>query len=59
MTRLKRNTPEWHQEWAKLPLLLEAWKLDPNEEESRAAVIGSLTNLGLVVDTVATTSEAD
>jgi hypothetical protein len=49
MTRLNRDTPEWHQEWEKLLELLKAWKLAPNKE-STAAVIESLTKLGLVVD---------
>ena len=57
MTKLTKDTPEWHQEWAKLVELLEGWKLAPHDQQLTVAIKESLEKVGLIVPVASATSD--
>lgn len=59
MKRVERDTPEWHQEWANLRVLLEAWKITPDNKVAIAAVKVSLEKLGLIGNDTCSEVDAD
>ena len=49
MTKLTKDTPEYHEEWAKMEQITEALKRAPHDVDLQEALKQSAEKLGIIV----------